>query len=162
MAILNWLTSEHMIMKLIQTNINEKLAETSGASQSNGFVLIEILIGLAILGIAMISSMRAISNAADTQIAITQRSLALLSADNVLTDIRINRLWPETGLITYPCPQLNHAFICQDRVLATPNPLFRRIEIAVYQSNPTNPTVAFGPKLAWLTTVVPNWSSQLL
>lgn len=151
-----------MIMKLIQSNTNEKLAGTSSASQSNGFVLIEILIGLAILGIAMISSMRAISNAADTQIAITQRSLALLSADNYLTDIRINRLWPEIGLITYPCPQLNHAFICQDRVLATPNPLFRRIEIAVYQSNPTNPSIAFGPKLAWLTTVVPNWSSQLL
>jgi general secretion pathway protein I len=151
-----------MIMKLIQTNVNEKLAGTSSASQSNGFVLIEILIGLAILGIAMISSMRAISNAADTQIAITQRSLALLSADNYLTDIRINRLWPEIGLITYPCPQLNHAFICQDRVLSTPNPLFRRIEIAVYQSNPTNPLIAYGPKLAWLTTVVPNWSSQLL
>lgn len=149
-------------LKYIQTDIHEKSIKSLSIGQSKGFILIEILVGLAILGIAMISSMRAISTAADAQMAINQRSLALLSADNYLTDIRINRLWPEIGVITYPCPQLNHAFICQDRVLATPNPLFRRIEISVYQSSPTNPSIAYGPKLAWLTTVVPNWSTQLL
>lgn len=129
---------------------------------NRGFVLIEILVGLAILGIAMISSMRAIASAADTQVAITQRSLALLSADNHLANIRINRLWPEIGSTSYSCPQLNHTFICQDRVLATPNPLFRRVEISVYESNPNNPSVLIGPKLAWLTTVVPNWGAHLL
>lgn len=130
--------------------------------KENGFVLIEILVGLAILGIAMVSSMRTIASSADTQAAITQRSLALLSADNHLADIRINRLWPEVGIRSYPCPQLNHTFICQERVMTTPNPIFRRVEVFVYESNSQNLTAVNGSKLALLITVVPNWGSHLL
>lgn len=122
-----------------------------------GFVLIEIMVGLAILGIVMISAMRAISHAADTQLAVSQRTLAVLSADNLLIDIRANRLWPELGTSSISCPQLRHLFVCQSRVMATPNPLFRRIEITVYEDSLSNRSLKPGVRLAWITTVVPNW-----
>ena len=122
-----------------------------------GFVLIEIMVGLAILGIVMISAMRAIASAADTQLAISQRTLAVLSADNLLIDMRANRSWPELGTSSSQCPQLKHLFVCQSRVMATPNPLFRRIEVTVYEDDLNSSSQKQGVRLAWITTVVPNW-----
>ena len=128
-------------------------------NSQKGFVLIEIMVGLAILGIVMISAMRAISHAADTQLAISQRTLAVLSADNFLIDIRANRFWPEIGSNIVACPQLKHLFVCQSRVIETPNPLFRRIEITVYEDGLSNQSQRPAVRLAWITTVVPNWGA---
>lgn len=133
-----------------------------GHKYSQGFVLVEVLVGLLILGIAMISAMRAIGHAADAQLAISQRNMALWSADNVLLDLRITRSWPDLGVNTFTCPQANHVFLCQRKVIATPNPAFRRVEVAVYLSSPNSTTVANGPRLAWLTTVIPNLGGGLL
>jgi len=126
-----------------------------------GFVLIEVMVGLAIMGIVMISAMRAISHAADTQLAISQRTLAVLSADNFLVDIRANRSWPELGSNVIACPQLKHLFVCQSRVVETPNPLFRRIEITVYEGGSSNQSQKKAVRLAWITTVVPNWGAGI-
>lgn len=126
-----------------------------------GFVLIEIMVGLAILGIVMISAMKAISYAADTQLAVSQRTLAVLSADNFLVDIRANRVWPELGTNSISCPQLKHLFVCQSRVMETPNPLFRRIEITVYEDGLSDQSQKRAVRLAWITTVVPNWGAGI-
>lgn len=121
-----------------------------------GFALIEVLVGLAVLSIAMIAGLRAIANGADTQFAISQRTMALWSADNALMELRMRRDWPELGVTTYNCPQANYIFICQRKVLDTPNPAFRRVEITVYLANQMSANIANGPRLAWLTTVVSN------
>ena len=138
-----------------------KLNMRTPASQ-NGFALVEVLVGLAVLSIAMLAGLRAIANGADTQLAVSQRTMALWSADNALLDLRIMRTWPEFGVAAYACPQANQIFVCQRKVLPTPNPSFRRIEIAVYLSDPNNPLQASGPRLAWLTTVVPNPNGGVL
>jgi general secretion pathway protein I len=132
------------------------------SKHSQGFVLIEVLVGLAILGIAMISAMRAIGHAADTQLAISQRTMALWSAENMLVDLRIARTWPDLGMISIACPQANQVFLCQRKVIATPNAAFRRVEVAVYLSSPNDSAIPSGSRLAWLTTVVPNFSSGIL
>ena len=59
----------------------------------NGFALIEVLVGLAVLSIAMLAGLRAIANGADTQLAVSQRTMALWSADNALLDLRMSRAW---------------------------------------------------------------------
>ena len=132
------------------------------ASQANGFALIEVLIGLMILSIALLTGLRAIAQAADTQLVISMRTQALWSADNALLDLRMNRIFPEIGTIQFSCPQGKLIFICQRKVMSTLNPSFRRVEIAVYASDPQSPTVMFGPRLAWLTTVVPNSASGVM
>lgn len=121
-----------------------------------GFALIEVLVGLAVLSIALIAGVRAIASAADTQLAVSQRTYALWSADNALIDLRINRQWPEMGTTTFSCPQERYALLCQRKVMASPNPLFRRIEITVYLANPESSDYASCPRLAWLTTILPN------
>ena len=133
-------------MKLIRRHSNEQ----------SGFALIELLVGLAVLSIALLAGLRAIANGADTQLAVSQRTMALWSADNVLMDLRMSRAWPEQGTSTFNCPQASYVFVCQRKVLSTPNPGFRRVEVTVYLSSQSSADVANSPRLAWLTTIIPN------
>jgi general secretion pathway protein I len=131
-------------------------------SHTEGFALIEVLVGLAVLSIALIAGLRAIANGADTQLAVSQRTLALWSADNALMDLRMSRAFPEVGTTTFNCPQANYVFVCQRKIMSTPNPSFRRVEMTVYAANPESTSVAAGPRLAWLTTVIPNPASGVM
>lgn len=131
-------------------------------ANKNGFALIEVMVGLAVLSIAMLAGLRAIANGADTQLAISQRTMALWSADNALMDLRMSRAWPDAGTISYSCPQGQYVFVCQRKILYTPNPAFRRVEITVYLANPSSSDIASGPRLAWLTTVVSNPSGGVM
>jgi general secretion pathway protein I len=130
-------------------------AHTAAQTQA-GFALVEVLVGLAVLSIALIAGLKALSSGADTQLAVSQRTQALWSADNALADLRMNRQWPEMGTTTFSCPQDRYVFVCQRKVLSTPNPSFRRVELTVYLASPTSGDVASGPRLAWLTTILPN------
>jgi general secretion pathway protein I len=132
------------------------------ASAKNGFALIEVLVGLAVLSIAMLAGLRAIANGADTQKAISERTMALWSADNALMDLRVSRAWPELGTMTFQCSQANQIFFCQRKILSTPNPAFRRVEITVYAAASNSVELANGPRLAWLTTVIANPSGGVL
>ena len=131
-------------------------------SSQNGFALIEVLVGLAVLSIAMLAGLRAIANGADTQLAVSQRTMALWSADNTLINLRASRAWPELGTTTFSCPQATYVFVCQRKVLSTPNPAFRRVEVTVYLSSSSSAEVASGPRLAWLTTVLSNPSGGVM
>jgi len=135
-------------------SVSSLLSPPSRPSARNGFALIEVLVGLVILSIALLAGLRAVANGADTQLAISQRTLALWSADNVLLDLRITRAFPDIGVSTFSCPQANYVFVCQRKILSTPNPAFRRVEVTVYAGDPNNPQAASGPRLAWLTTVI--------
>jgi general secretion pathway protein I len=133
----------------------------SGQTQ-NGFALVEVLVGLAVLSIALLAGLRAIANGADTQLAVSQRTLALWSADNVLMDLRMTRVFPDIGTTVFNCPQGNYIFVCQRKIISSPNPAFRRVEITVYAANPESAQTAAGPRLAWLTTVIPNPASGVM
>jgi general secretion pathway protein I len=130
--------------------------------KENGFILVEVLVGLIVLSIALIAGLRALALGADTQLAIAQRSMALWSADNALNEIRMKRIWPESGTSTFSCPQGNFVFVCERKVSDMPNPSFRRVEVTVYLANQANSEQVNGPRLAWLVTVVPNFSAGAL
>jgi general secretion pathway protein I len=130
--------------------------------KKNGFALIEVLVGMMVLSIALIAALRAVALSADTQFAVTQRTMAIWSADNALNEIRMNRVWPEIGTSTFSCPQANLVLVCQRKVIDTPNPSFRRVEITVFMADQANSTQVNGPRLAWLVTVVPNLNAGAL
>jgi general secretion pathway protein I len=121
-----------------------------------GFTLIEVLIGLAILAIALTSGIKAISQSAQTQASIEERYLALWSANNALNDMVFTKEWPELGSKTFPCPQLNANFICKKTAFATPNPVFRRVEISVYAEAPRETGSNASVRLALLMIVISN------
>lgn len=145
---------------LIELFVKAKFSQKISSQQ--GFALIEVLVGLAVLSIAMLAGLRAIANGADTQLAVSQRTMALWSADNTLINLRASRAWPELGTTTFSCPQATYVFVCQRKVLSTPNPAFRRVEVTVYLSSSSSAEVASGPRLAWLTTVLSNPSGGVM
>ena len=149
-------------MKQFLIEFFSQMKSSLKTSSQNGFALIEVLVGLAVLSIAMLAGLRAIANGADTQLAVSQRTMALWSADNTLINLRASRAWPELGTTTFSCPQATYVFVCQRKVLSTPNPAFRRVEVTVYLSSSSSVEVASGPRLAWLTTVLSNPSGGVM
>lgn len=130
--------------------------------KQNGFILVEVLVGLIILSVALITALRAVAYSADTQLAISQRTMALWSADDALNEIRMKKIWPDLGTSSFSCPQVSIILVCQRKVLATPNPAFRRVEITVYLASQASATESNGPRLAWLVTVVANPTGGVL
>lgn len=127
-----------------------------------GFSLIEVLIGLSILAIALTAGVKALTQSVQTQTTIQQQYLAMLSANDALNKIYLQKVWPEYDIRKTNCSQLNVPLVCVRTTFSTPNPLFRRVVIEVYLASPTDPTEPQDQRLATLTTVVFNYLTSNL
>ncbi len=141
---------------------NRMLNKNPNKHKQNGFSLLEVLVGLAILAIAMISGIKALTQTVQTQNVIHDQYLAMLSANDALNRIYLQKTWPELAVQKSSCSQLNLPLVCIRSVYNTPNPLFRRVEIEVYASQLNDPTVAQGQRLAKLSTAVFNFLNSNL
>lgn len=102
--------------------------------EPGGFTLIEILVALAILAIALAAAARASSMSVSSSDRLRQHLLASWVAQNRLAEHAARRDWPDIGIRTGEVEQGNEPLRWEERVSATPNTRFRRIEIAVYPS----------------------------
>ena len=101
-------------------------------AHSAGFTLLEVLVALVIVGTALGASLRAIGSLTQNSNGLRASMMATWSAENRLAEIRLARQWPEFGTRTFNCPQDEMRFTCQEDVMATPNPFFRRVEVSVF------------------------------
>ena len=99
----------------------------------------EVLVALTIVAVALIASLRAVGSMATSAYDLRQRTLAQWSAENRLSQMRVQSDWPPVGQNRQDCPQAGVALVCQEEVFATPNPFFRRVEIAVYEAGGRRP-----------------------
>jgi general secretion pathway protein I len=120
---------------------------------ARGFTMIEVLVALAIIAVALAASLRAVGMLANDEGELHRRLLAGWSADNALTEVHLMREWPDLGVVTFDCSQGNLPLVCTERVSATPNPIFRRVEISVT-------TPGRSGNLAQLVTVVANETNR--
>ena len=97
-----------------------------------GFTLIEVLVALAIVAVALLAGLRAVGTMAQTGAELKLRLLAQISAENRIDELRAARAFPGIGSRIVSCPQGGVPFECVEEAKATPNPLFRRIEVRVY------------------------------
>jgi len=100
--------------------------------RARGFTLIEMLVALAIVAVALLASLRAVGTMAQTSAELRLRLLAQVSAENRIAELRAARAFPGIGSRTVACPQGRVPLECVEEAKATPNPLFRRIEVRVY------------------------------
>lgn len=77
-----------------------------------GFTLIEVMIALAIVAVALAAFVRMSSQTTTDLGAIEQRTLAMLSAENSIAELRIGNL-PAAGVQWVDCPQADQAFVCR-------------------------------------------------
>ncbi|RTL50112.1 MAG: type II secretion system protein GspI [Rhodocyclaceae bacterium] len=99
-----------------------------------GFTLLEVLVALAIMAIGVAAAMRAIGVATSGMDALRERQLADWVAQNRLAEIRIAGRFPPTGINQGETQMGGRYFVWKEDVKATPNPLFRRVDVAVYAS----------------------------
>ena len=105
------------------------------AHREAGFTLIEILIAVAILAIALVATSRAAGLATDSALQTRQRLLATWAAQNRVAEIRARRLWPSVATTRLATEQAGLALVIDETVTATPNPVIRRVDLAVAQAS---------------------------
>lgn len=120
-----------------------------------GFTMIEVLVALAIIGVALAASIRAVGSLATGEADLHRRLLAGWSADNELAQLKLSRQFPPIGSRTFDCSQGNLKLTCTQRVSQTPNPIFRRVEMLVS-------TPGRSGYLAQMVTVVANETNRSL
>jgi general secretion pathway protein I len=101
---------------------------------SRGFTLLEVLVALVIVGTALGASLRAVGSLTQNSTGLRASMMAAWSAENRLAQIRLAREFPAIGRRSFECPQGDLLFNCEEEVLATPNPFFRRVEVSVVDS----------------------------
>ena len=97
-----------------------------------GFTLLEVLVALVIVGTALGASLRAVGSLTSNSAGLRASMMATWSAENRLVQIRLEREFPGVGKRSFDCPQGDLKLICQEEVLASPNPRLRRVEVSVY------------------------------
>jgi general secretion pathway protein I len=97
-----------------------------------GFTLLEVLVALVIVGTALGASLRAVGSLASNSAGLRTAMMATWSAENRLVQIRLGHEFPNVGKRSFECPQGDLKLMCEEEVLASPNPLLRRVEVAVY------------------------------
>lgn len=102
--------------------------------RSNGFTLLEVLVALVIVGTALGASLRAVGSLAQNSSGLRTAMMATWSAENRLVQVRLSNIFPEIGKENFECPQGDLRLICQEEVLASPNPRLRRVEVSVFDS----------------------------
>lgn len=120
---------------------------SSGAAQ-RGFTLLEVLVALVIIGTALAASLRAIGSLTQNSTDLRTAMMATWSAENRLTQIRLAHEWPPLGDRSFACAQGELALRCDEHIVATPNPAFRRVEVSVIDAS--------GRRVLMLSQVVPN------
>lgn len=96
-----------------------------------GFTLLEVLVALVIVGTALGASLRAVGSLTRNSDGLRASMMATWSAENKLTQIRLAAEFPDVGESNFDCPQGDLHLICHEQVFATPNPMFRRVEVTV-------------------------------
>jgi general secretion pathway protein I len=102
------------------------------SGRTAGFTLLEVLVALVIVGTALGASLRAIGSLTQNSSGLRASMMATWSAENRLAQIRLAREWPPFGKRSFECPQGELNLVCDEEVMATPNPFFRRVEVSVF------------------------------
>ncbi|AKP90986.1 MULTISPECIES: type II secretion system minor pseudopilin GspI [Achromobacter] len=99
--------------------------------RQRGFTLIEVLVALAIIAVAMGAALRATGVMAANNRALQDKTLALLAAQNALTQLRLEQTLPRAGSQTVPCPQGGLALQCELVFTNSLNRSFRQVSVKV-------------------------------
>jgi len=101
------------------------------ACTAAGFTLIEVLVALAIIAIALLAAMRAAAMGADSVTDLRARMFAGWIAQDRLALHRARGDWLPLGTERGTARQAGIAFAWREKVGATPNDAFRRVDVEV-------------------------------
>jgi general secretion pathway protein I len=100
--------------------------------RQRGFTLLEVLVALVIVGTALGAGLRAVGSLTANSSGLRASMMATWSAENRLVQIRLGKEFPDIGKHSFDCPQGDLHLVCQEEVIASPNPRLRRVEVSVF------------------------------
>lgn len=101
-----------------------------------GFSLIEVMVGLAIVSVALFAALRASGAATANSDDYRLRLLARWVAGNTLATAQLARPLPPLGETRGEVLQAGERFVWLQTVAATPNPRFRRVDVVIRRAGP--------------------------
>ncbi len=128
-------------MALVISELNNMIIKLDAVK---GFTLLEVLVALSIIATVLGASLT--QNSRDIRIAL----YATWSAENRLSQIRLEREWPPLGSRQFSCNQANIQLECKENILDTPNPAFRKVEVSVF------PLLETERRIIMLSQIVPH------
>jgi general secretion pathway protein I len=124
---------------------------------TRGFTLIEVVVAIAVLAIALAAASRAVGSSIDAQAQLRQRILAGWVAENRLAEHQAFKRWIDVGSSEGEITLGGERFTWRETVSTTPNPQFRRIDVAVL---PPDADARSARELARLTAFLTGPNSQ--
>ena len=110
------------------------LRSTRATKNASGFTLIEVLVALFILSVSVLAGLRASASMTMSTGRQWQMLLAQTCADNALVQLRLSPQFTSLGQQELTCLQADHEMQVRITVAATPNPLFRRVDVQVREN----------------------------
>lgn len=98
----------------------------------SGFTLIEVMVALAIVGIALAAGLQATTALTSNAQRQSDVLLAHICAENELVKARLSRQMPDNGESRVACEQAGRVLDVSVAVSPTPNPSFRRVDAQVF------------------------------
>lgn len=103
--------------------------------RQQGLTLFEVLVALAIMSVGVLAAMRALAMATHATTGLKDRQLATWIAQDRLAEIRALGQFPPIGSSEGSAVQAGQSFRWRQDVSATPNPLFRRVDVQVFSQD---------------------------
>ncbi|MBV1915803.1 MAG: type II secretion system minor pseudopilin GspI [Pseudomonadales bacterium] len=100
--------------------------------RNRGFTLIEVLVALAVAGIALTAILKAVNAQLVSAQVMEEKTVAHWVALNVATEIRLTPTWSSIGSKKGDTEMLDQQWNWQALTSGTPDPDLRRIDITVY------------------------------
>lgn len=94
-----------------------------------GFTLLEVLVALAIIGVVLLAALRGAMTLSNSARDARYKLLAILSAENRLHELRLSSPQLSVGVSRQDCDQAGLHLVCEQSVMATPNPFFRVVQV---------------------------------
>lgn len=101
---------------------------------ARGFTLVEVLVAVAIVAITLAAGSRAAGSLIDNSQRLSDVTLAQWCADNRLTEMKLQRRFPDVGESSFECVQLQQTYKVTMLVRASFNPNFRIVDTRVEDS----------------------------
>lgn len=110
-------------------------------SKARGFTLIECLVALFIVAVVLASATRSIGLIISDVHDSFMREVATWVAENEFNQLYIDGRYPDVATLKKTIVCAGISFNVVEAISATPNPYFRRVEIAVSQSDVPDYTI---------------------